>query len=73
MLTTPLRYKVGAIKTITKIMAMGTPNSKVNHFMPPPSRKPTNAGADTKLMTDNCVAITDIQSANQPNCRPPRK
>jgi hypothetical protein len=45
-----LPHVAGAIMTITIIMAKGTPNSKVSHFIPPPCRKPTKAGAETKLI-----------------------
>ena len=56
-----------------KIIASGTANSKVNHFMPPPNFNPTNAGADIKLMADNCVAIVDKLNGNQPILFPPKK
>ena len=72
-LTTPDLYKVGIRATIKKAIANGTPNSYVSHWSPPPSFNPTKAGAEIKLIADNCVAIVDKLSGNQPIFLPPRK
>jgi len=49
----PDRNNGGMMTNMIKIIANGTANSKVSHFMPPFSFRPTNAGADIKLIADN--------------------
>jgi hypothetical protein len=72
-LTTP-DLNIGGIKnTIKNNIAKGTPNSYVNHIIPPPSLSPTNAGAEIKLIADNCVAAVLIDNGNHPKLLPPRK
>jgi len=41
------------ITNITSNIASGTANSKVSHFRPPPSLRPTKAGAEMKLIADS--------------------
>ena len=61
------------ITNITSTIASGTANSKVSHFRPPPSRRPTKAGAEMKLIAESCVAMVDRASGNQPIALLPRK
>ena len=63
----------GTITIIIKIMANGTANSNVSHFIPPFNFKPTKAGAEIKLIADNCVAIVERLKGNHPRLFPPKK
>ena len=54
-------------------MAIGTANSYCNHINPPPSEKPTKAGAPSKLFVEHCVASVDAARDLDENFLPARK
>ena len=56
--TTPI-CRAGITSQISAAIASGTANSYCNQTSPPPTVKPTNAGAPSKLLVEHCVAIVD--------------